>query len=107
MADQLTVQKMEARQKANQWRTIADSLYARAVYKNFIQQFGLDLSPLAEIAEELTKFEIPRIRDGGHEWSDKDVSRLLARVAALAEDTDSPEMWAHKIAGFEYDLGVG
>lgn len=107
MKDELKTLKLEAQQQANQWRTIADSLYARAIYKNFIQQFGLDLSPLGEIAEELTVFKIPRIRDSGHTWTGKDVSRLLARVAALADDTDSPAMWAHKIDGFEHDLGLG
>lgn len=98
--------RLDMHEQANAWRTIADGLYARWVFKNVIQRFGWEEDPLAEIAQELTTMQIPHVRGENRRWTDKDVSRLLACVAAMADDTDKPEIWAAKMAGYDFDLGV-
>lgn len=98
--------KQDLRDQANTWRTIADGLYCRWVFKNVIQRFGWEEETLSGIAAELSAMYIPHVRGEVRKWTEKDVSRLLARVAALADDTDKPEIWAAKMAGYDYDLGV-
>lgn len=100
-------QKLEVRAKANEWRMVANALYARAIFKDVICRFGWEEEPLSVIAQDLSTLQIPHVRGEDRRWTDKDVSRLLARVAALADDADSPETWAAKMQGFEHDLGVG
>ena len=105
--ERLLEQKLEMRDKAHQWRSVADALYARAIYSGIICRLGLDEAPLADIAAELNVIKIPRLRGQDRRWTDHDVSRLLARVAALADEAEKPEAWAAKMQGFDHDLGVG
>ena len=95
--DRLIEAKLEMRDQANEWRTVADGLYARAVYAGIICRFGLDEEPLNVIAQELNIMRIPRLRGEDKRWTGPDVSRLLCRVAALADDTEKPERWVEKM----------
>mgnify|MGYP000724558482 CR=1 FL=1 len=96
--------RLDMHEQANAWRTIADGLYARWVFKNVILASGWEEDCLAEIAEELSTLRIPHVRGEGRKWTDKDVSRLLARVAAMANGTDKPEIWAAKMSEYDYEL---
>ena len=88
--------KPDLRDQTNAWRTIADGLYCRWVFKNVIQRFGWADGALSGIAAELSAMYIPHARGEARRWTDKDVSRLLARVAAMADDTVNAEAWAAK-----------
>jgi hypothetical protein len=78
-----TTQKLATRERAKGWREVADSLYARAVFAEIVQPM-LD-RPLTEIARDLNSMHVPKVR-GVDRWTAPDVTRLLARVAAVASE---------------------
>jgi hypothetical protein len=96
------------REAAHVWRSTADSIYARAVFARIVQPM-MDQNPewtFAEIAEELRLRRIPRVR-GTAPWAGKDVSALIARVAAMAHDVDDPASWGRTMERLAPDVGAG
>lgn len=86
--------KLDLRDQAKGWREVADSLYARAVYSQIVQP--MEDEGLAYIASEMNLMRVPKVRGSGV-WTTSDVSRLLCRVAAMADETTNPKAWKHKM----------
>jgi len=108
MRERRIAESLAQREAAHAWRTAADSLYARAAVAQIVLPM-MDANPtwtFAEIAEELRLRRIPRVR-GTQPWGGKDVSALLARVAAMAPDADDPKAWGRTLERLTQDLGEG
>lgn len=105
--DSAIQKKLTQRDKAKGWREAADSLYARAIYAEIVQP--MEDEPLQAIASELNQMHIPKVRGSGR-WTCSDVTRLLARVAAMADATHTTT-WGAQFKRFvevgEADVGAG
>lgn len=93
--------RLNLQQQAKTWREVADSLYARALYSKIVGPMAD--STLEEIAEELNLLRIPKVRGAGR-WTASDVTRLMARVASMADDARHPAAWTEKMDGIMRDL---
>lgn len=102
MKQRETARKLELIDEVKGWREVADSLYARAVYARVIQP--IEQEGLSYIADQLNHLKIPKVRGAGR-WGTSDVSRLLARVAAMANDATRPQDWPAKMDALTADLG--
>jgi len=94
--------KLDLHEQAKSWREVADSLYARALWSKIVGPMAD--STLEEIAEELNLTRVPKVRGVG-KWTASDVTRLMARVASMADDARHPAAWAEKMNVLVRDLG--
>jgi len=86
----LDKERMAKSRQATEWREVSNNLYARAVYKEIVAP--IDHLPMEAIAGELNAMQVPRLRGSGP-WDAGEVSRLIARVAAMAGNTTSYNGW--------------